>query len=146
MAFVLVRARSSSNPTITQLLRRISAECGTLIQCSQVVLCTGTFLAGEIHVGLRRFPAGRWGDRASPPDGLSRSLVEAGFALGRLQTGTPARLDKSTIRFDGLEVQEGEHAPEPFSFVHREVTNAVSTRSWHSQHALNDIRDRIAKS
>ena len=73
--------------------------------------------------GLKRFPAGRMGE--APSTGLSGSLASAGFALGRLQTGTPARLDKNTINFVGLERQDGDQHPLPFSFLNKAVDNAV---------------------
>ncbi|KAF8726182.1 hypothetical protein AX14_008005 [Amanita brunnescens Koide BX004] len=100
----------------------VRLDSGETIDCLQVVICTGTFLSGEIHLGLERFPAGRMGE--APSNGLSTSLASAGFALGRLQTGTPARLDKNTINFDGLERQDGDQHPLPFSFLNKTVDNA----------------------
>lgn len=73
--------------------------------------------------GMKRFPAGRIGD--APSIGLSASLKAAGFKLGRLQTGTPARLDGKTIDFSNMLRQDGDATPTPFSFLHREVDNAV---------------------
>ena len=73
---------------------------------------------------MKRFPAGRIGDDASI--GLSASLQRAGFRLGRLQTGTPARLDGDTIDFSRMERQDGDAVPSPFSFLHGKVDNAVS--------------------
>lgn len=72
---------------------------------------------------MKRFPAGRLND--APSIGLSASLNSAGFKLGRLQTGTPARLDGTTINFTGLARQEGDKVPSPFSYLNREVDNAV---------------------
>jgi len=79
----------------------------------------------ELFSGLKRFPAGRMGE--APSTGLSASLASAGFSLGRLQTGTPARLDKNTINFLGLERQDGDQHPLPFSFLNKAVDNAVGT-------------------
>ncbi|RLB38367.1 MAG: tRNA uridine-5-carboxymethylaminomethyl(34) synthesis enzyme MnmG, partial [Deltaproteobacteria bacterium] len=79
-----------------------------------VILTTGTFLRGLIHIGLQRFPAGRLGD--PPSDTLSQQLAELGFRLGRLKTGTTPRLNGRTIRYEGLEVQPGDAQPRPFSF------------------------------
>jgi tRNA U34 5-carboxymethylaminomethyl modifying enzyme MnmG/GidA len=79
----------------------------------------------NLFAGLKRFPAGRMGE--APSTGLSASLASAGFALGRLQTGTPARLDKNTINFVGLERQDGDQHPLPFSFLNKAVDNAVRT-------------------
>lgn len=73
--------------------------------------------------GMKRFPAGRLNDGLSL--GLSASLAAAGFKLGRLQTGTPARLDRNTIDFNGMAKQEGDATPLPFSYLNREVDNAV---------------------
>lgn len=78
-----------------------------------VVLTTGTFLRGEIHLGEERIQAGRVGD--GPSVGLARTLDNHGFPLGRLKTGTPPRLDGRTIDWAGLEVQPGDDPPEPFS-------------------------------
>jgi tRNA uridine 5-carboxymethylaminomethyl modification enzyme len=78
-----------------------------------VVLTTGTFLRGEIHLGLRRWPAGRYGD--APAVRLAESLSRAGFALQRLKTGTPPRLDGRTIDYDALPCQAGDDPGEPFS-------------------------------
>jgi tRNA uridine 5-carboxymethylaminomethyl modification enzyme len=78
---------------------------------------------------MKRFPAGRLND--APSLGLSASLATAGFKLGRLQTGTPARLDGNTINFSGMAKQEGDETPLPFSYLNREVDNAVRhTFSW----------------
>ncbi|KAF8652580.1 hypothetical protein AX16_004333 [Volvariella volvacea WC 439] len=100
----------------------VKLETGEVIHCSQVVICTGTFLGGEIHIGLKRIPAGRMGE--APSIGLSASLNAAGFKLGRLQTGTPARLDGKTINFSNMTRQEGDIHPSPFSFINRSVDNA----------------------
>ncbi|KAJ7119686.1 glucose inhibited division protein A-domain-containing protein [Mycena epipterygia] len=100
----------------------VKLESGEVIGCSQVVVCTGTFLSGEIHIGLKRFPAGRLNE--APSVGLSASLNSAGFKLGRLQTGTPARLDGKTINFTGMVRQDGDISPQPFSYLNTSVENA----------------------
>ncbi|KAJ6552086.1 glucose inhibited division protein A-domain-containing protein [Mycena vulgaris] len=100
----------------------VKLETGEIIGCSQVVVCTGTFLSGEIHIGLKRFPAGRLNE--APSVGLSASLNSAGFKLGRLQTGTPARLDGKTINFTGMTKQIGDNPPQPFSYLNTSVDNA----------------------
>jgi tRNA uridine 5-carboxymethylaminomethyl modification enzyme len=94
---------------------------GRTIRAGAVVLTTGTFLNGLIHIGDRKIPAGRVGE--APALGLSNDLSELGLKLGRLKTGTPARLDRKTIRWDQLEVQEADPEPVPFSFM----TEAIST-------------------
>ena len=80
-----------------------------------LVLTTGTFLRGVIHIGAERIPAGRVGE--PPAQKLAASLLAHGFALGRLKTGTPPRLDGATIAWDMLERQPGDAEPEPFSFL-----------------------------
>jgi tRNA uridine 5-carboxymethylaminomethyl modification enzyme len=86
-----------------------------------VVLTTGTFLRGEVHLGLERWPAGRVGD--APAVSLAHSLARAGFALSRLKTGTPPRLDGRTIEIDGLARQPGDDPPEAFSMLTGTIRN-----------------------
>src|SRR5438874_11847249 len=86
----------------------------------RVVLTTGTFLGGLIHIGEEKIPAGRVGE--APSLGLSRTLSRCGFALGRLKTGTPPRLDGKTIDWAGLQTQPGDDPPLPFSFLTRRIT------------------------
>ncbi len=93
---------------------------GRSIGCGAVVLTTGTFLRGVIHLGDQRTPAGRFGDQ--PSVSLARSLDAAGFALARLKTGTPPRLDGSTIDWERLEVQHGDPEPEFFSSLTTAIT------------------------
>jgi tRNA uridine 5-carboxymethylaminomethyl modification enzyme len=88
---------------------------GQRFAAGRVVLTTGTFLNGLIHIGEEKIPAGRVGER--PSLGLSQTLARQGFALGRLKTGTPPRLDRRTIDWTGLAVQPGDDPPPPFSFV-----------------------------
>lgn len=97
----------------------VRLEDGHTLPASQVVITTGTFLGGEIHIGLEAFPSGRMGEAAT--FGLSKSLREAGFQLGRLKTGTPPRLDADTIDFSVLEKQPGDSPPQPFSFLNNTV-------------------------
>ena len=101
-------------------IQGVRLESGDLLRCSKVVITTGTFLGGEIHIGLDVFPSGRIGEAATT--GLSKSLREAGFQLGRLKTGTPPRLDRKTIDFSILESQLGEEPPVPFSYLSDRVT------------------------
>ncbi len=98
----------------------VSADGGRW-PAAAVVLTTGTFLRGEIHLGLERWPAGRVGDPAAI--GLARRLDVAGFALGRLKTGTPPRLDGRTIDYGALARQPGDHPPEPFSSMTAAIIN-----------------------
>ncbi|MBV1928839.1 MAG: tRNA uridine-5-carboxymethylaminomethyl(34) synthesis enzyme MnmG, partial [Gammaproteobacteria bacterium] len=93
---------------------------GTEIPAAKVILTTGTFLRGLIHMGETKIPAGRIGD--DPSNGLSVTLERAGFELGRLKTGTPARLSGKTINWSVLEEQPGDDVPVPFSFLTKEIT------------------------
>src|SRR3954463_10427064 len=93
---------------------------GQEIRAASVVLTTGTFLRGLIHIGERQIPAGRVGE--APALGLSRTLERARFALGRLKTGTPPRLDGRTIDWGALEMQPGDDPPEPFSVLTERIT------------------------
>jgi len=93
---------------------------GRRIAAGRVVLTTGTFLGGLIHIGEEKIPAGRVGE--APSLGLSHTLRRCGFALGRLKTGTPPRLDGKTIDWAGLEVQPGDDPPVPFSFLTERIT------------------------
>lgn len=94
---------------------------GREIKASAVVLTTGTFLSGLIHIGEQQIPAGRAGEL--PALGLSKTLARFEFALGRLKTGTPPRLDSRTIDWDSLELQQADAEPEPFSMLTQKIEN-----------------------
>lgn len=94
---------------------------GRRFASGSIVLTTGTFLRGLIHIGSETFPAGRMGE--GPALGLSRTFARLGFSLGRLKTGTPPRLDGRTIDWAALESQPGDEPPEPFS----SLTTAISS-------------------
>ena len=98
----------------------VRTEAGDEFSAGQVVLTTGTFLKGMIHVGDTRTPAGRWGE--APALGLSNRLYGLGLRMGRLKTGTPARLAKTSIDWDALDQQAADDVPVPFSFLNREIT------------------------
>ncbi len=93
---------------------------GRDIGCAAVILTTGTFLRGLIHIGEKQIPAGRVGE--APAMGLSTTLERYGFTLGRLKTGTPPRLDGTTIDWKSLEMQPGDDVPEPFSMLTDRIT------------------------
>ncbi len=93
---------------------------GHILRAGAVVLTTGTFLDGLIHIGEERIPAGRHGE--APARRLSQRLYGLDLKLGRLKTGTPARLDGKTIAYDRLEEQPGDQPPVPFSFLTTEIT------------------------
>ena len=106
--------------TVTELMTDEKGVCGVILECgtriysSAVILTTGTFLDGIVHIGLRNYPAGRAGE--PPADKLSKSLAALGLKLGRFMTDTPPRLDGRTIDYSGLDVQYGDEPPVPFSF------------------------------
>ena len=84
-----------------------------------MILTTGTFLDGLIHIGKKTIPAGRVGE--NPSIGLSNTLKKLNFALGRLKTGTPPRIDGRTIDYSKVEVQPGDEIPRPFSSMTEKV-------------------------
>ena len=95
--------------------RGVVTAAGERISAASVVVTTGTFLRGVIHIGEHRVAAGRAGE--APALALARSFERIGFRLGRLKTGTPPRLDGRTIAWKGLAVQDGDPVPQPFSFL-----------------------------
>ncbi len=111
---------------------------GRSFSAGAVVLTTGTFLRGLIHMGERKIPAGRVGE--APALGLSATLERAGLALGRLKTGTPPRLDGRTIDWAALEMQPGDDPPVPFSFLTERIANRQVkcgiTRTTPATHAI----------
>jgi len=123
--------------------RGVVTEAGERLTAGRVVLTTGTFLRGMIHLGEERIPAGRVGD--DPATGLSATLDRAGFQLGRLKTGTPPRLDGRTIDWNALDVQHGDDPPEAFSPMTPALPNPQVvchiTATTPDAHAL--IRDNL---
>jgi tRNA uridine 5-carboxymethylaminomethyl modification enzyme len=119
---------------------------GRAFETGAVVLTTGTFLRGLIHIGERQIPAGRVGE--APAVGLSGTLERAGLVLGRLKTGTPPRLDGETIDWKALEVQPGDDPPEPFSMLTERIANpqikCAITRTTPATHEI--IRANVHRS
>ena len=119
---------------------------GRRLLCGAVVLTTGTFLGGLIHIGDRSFPAGRMNERATY--GISRRLRDAGLRIGRLKTGTPPRLDGRTINWCGLEMQAADDKPVPFSFLTETIPNRQIecgvTRTTAATHSV--IRENLHRS
>jgi tRNA uridine 5-carboxymethylaminomethyl modification enzyme len=111
-----------------------------------VVLTTGTFLKGVIHIGTKRIPAGRVGE--APAVGLSDRLYGLGFQMGRLKTGTPARLDGSTIDWARLEMQPSDADPVPFSFLTAKITNPqiACGITWTTPETHRIIAENMAQS
>ena len=102
-------------------VRGVKLADGRPLSAGAVVLTTGTFLRGLIHIGEKKIPAGRVGE--APAMGLSRTLDSLGFALGRLKTGTPPRLDGRSIDWSSLQMQPGDEPPEPFSVLTTRIAN-----------------------
>ena len=101
-------------------VRGVESQIGEIFEADAVILTTGTFLKGLVHIGLRNFNAGRAGDFAAM--GLSDDLAHHGFRIGRLKTGTCPRLDARTIDYSALEIQPGDEPPPPFSFRTERIT------------------------
>lgn len=119
---------------------------GRELRCAAVVLTTGTFLRGEIHLGEKRWAAGRFGE--APSIGLADTLARLGLRMGRLKTGTPARLDGTTIDYSVCEAQPGDAEPVPFSFLTQAITTPQVpcwiTNTTAATHTI--IRDNLHRS
>lgn len=119
---------------------------GEALTAKAVVLTTGTFLNGVIHIGSTRQAAGRMGD--APAIGLSKTLYSLGLHMGRLKTGTPPRLDGRTIDWAALDMQPGDDPPTPFSFLTREIRTpqiqcGITRTTAASHKVLTDNLDRL---
>lgn len=127
-------------------LAAIITADGRRIRCGAAVITSGTFLRGEIHIGEKRFPAGRVGD--APAIGLALAFERLGLPLARLKTGTPPRLDGRTIDWGALEAQPGDDPPEPLSWMTERITNRQVTcgitATTPETHAI--IRDNLQSS
>jgi len=128
------------------MLTGVICEDGRTYAAPRVVLTTGTFLKGMIHIGEERIPAGRHGE--APALGLSDRLYAAGLSMGRLKTGTPARIQKSSIDWESLEQQAADDRPIPFSFLNKDITvpqvTCAITHTNTQTHAI--IEENIEKS
>ncbi|WP_341757535.1 MULTISPECIES: tRNA uridine-5-carboxymethylaminomethyl(34) synthesis enzyme MnmG [unclassified Candidatus Tisiphia] len=127
-------------------VKALILDDGTRIECQKTVLTTGTFLSGLIHIGPKKIPSGRVGER--PSYGLSNTLKDLGFSLGRLKTGTPPRIDGRTIDYNEVEVQAGDAVPRPFSELTDSIKvkqiNCFVTRTTEQTHEI--IRNNLDKS
>jgi tRNA uridine 5-carboxymethylaminomethyl modification enzyme len=134
-----------------QMVVGVRTGTGEDISCAKVVLTTGTFLNGLIHIGETQIPAGRMKIEdgvEAPSIGLSKTLYGFGLAMGRLKTGTPPRLDGRTIDWAALEMQQGDEPPSPFSFLTKAITTPQIacgiTRTTLATHAV--IRANLHRS
>ncbi|MEH6487465.1 tRNA uridine-5-carboxymethylaminomethyl(34) synthesis enzyme MnmG [Hyphomonas oceanitis] len=128
------------------ILTGVVGLSGTVYHARSVVITTGTFLKGMIHIGDKRIPAGRVGE--APAIGLSDRLYGMGLPMGRLKTGTPARLDGSTIAWDQLEMQAADELPVPFSYMtdRIEVPQVACGITWTTADTHAIIADNINQS
>ena len=115
----LYQAQVARILTKSNTVAGIETTLGEKFYCKQLIICAGTFLNGLIHIGLKHFSGGRLGEDASKE--LSHSLKDLGFDIGRFKTGTCARLDKRTINFRKLRIQDGDKEPLPFSFSTKDL-------------------------
>ena len=127
-------------------VRGVESQIGEIFEAAAVVLTTGTFLKGLVHVGDRNYSAGRAGDFAAM--GLSEDLARLGFRIGRLKTGTCPRLDSRTIDYSRLEVQPGDEPPPAFSFRTRQISqNQIPCHlTWTNARTHDIIRASIDRS
>ena len=122
----------------------IITQSGKKISCNKLILTTGTFLNGLIHIGENKTPAGRFNEK--PTTGLSEQLEKFNFSIGRLKTGTPPRLDSGTINFANLEEQRADADPYFFSFLTDKITNAqVSCRMTYTNEKVHNIISKNIK-
>ncbi|MDC3054747.1 tRNA uridine-5-carboxymethylaminomethyl(34) synthesis enzyme MnmG [Candidatus Pelagibacter sp.] len=113
-------------------------QSGKEIRSSKIILTTGTFLNGLIHIGDQKTPAGRFNEQ--PSTGLSEQLEKYNFKVGRLKTGTPPRLDSRTINFENLEEQHADDDPYFFSFLTKKIINKqISCRMTYTNEAVHKI-------
>src|SRR4029079_18478160 len=121
-----IRAESAEDLILKDgMVTGVVTASGEEILCGKVVLTTGTFLNGLIHVGETKIPAGRMKIEdgvEAPSVGLSKTLYGIGLKMGRLKTGTPPRLEGKTIDWAALEMQQGDDPPSPFSFLTKTIT------------------------
>jgi tRNA uridine 5-carboxymethylaminomethyl modification enzyme len=114
---------------------------GKKVLCSKLILTTGTFLNGLIHIGDERTPAGRYDEK--PSTGLSEQLEKYDFKIGRLKTGTPPRLDSRTINYENLEEQFADHDPYFFSFLTKKnINEQVSCRMTYTNDKVHKIIEK----
>ena len=121
-----------------------STKSGKEIKSSKIILTTGTFLNGLIHIGEEKTPAGRFNEK--PSTGLSEQLQKFDFKIGRLKTGTPPRLDARTINFENLEKQHADDDPYFFSFLTKKNLNKqISCRMTYTNHIVHKIISKNMK-
>ncbi len=119
----------------------VVTQTGQVFDSKSVVLTSGTFLNGLIHIGESQYGGGRSGERASV--GISASLEDLGFEIGRLKTGTPPRIDGRSIDYNQLEVQHGDENPNPFSFTTKELPSIDEQLTCWIGYTNNDVHEML---
>ncbi|VVT48915.1 uncharacterized protein SAPINGB_P002013 [Magnusiomyces paraingens] len=148
VADILIDHEATSPNATHGKVSGVVLESGQIISTNNVVITTGTFLSGELHIGLEVFPGGRVGEKAT--FGLSHTLKTAGFQMGRLKTGTPPRLARESINFEGMMVQYPDNPATPFSYLNDTISladdqvNCYMTRTNPSSHKI--LMDNFDKS
>ena len=138
-----------SDPVIRFIFKKNSiigfeTQSGKTVFCKKLILTTGTFLNGIIHVGKKQTPAGRFNEK--PSTGLSEQLKKYNFKIGRLKTGTPPRLDGRTINFNNLEEQKADEDPYYFSFLTKKILNKqISCRMTYTNEVVHKIISKNLK-
>ena len=122
----------------------IITQSGMKISCTKLILTTGTFLNGLIHIGTQKTPAGRFNEK--PSTGLSEQLEKYNFSIGRLKTGTPPRLDSRTINYENLEEQHADTHPYFFSFLtSKNINKQVSCKMTYTNEKVHKIISKNIK-
>jgi tRNA uridine 5-carboxymethylaminomethyl modification enzyme len=139
----IVEAQATEITTQKDNVRAVRCSDERIFNAPTLILTTGTFLRGLMHIGTEQFAGGRLGE--PPANELSNSLRRLGLELGRLKTGTPARLDMATVDLDELEVQHGDEKPVPFSFMNETITRPqIPCWITYTNEKIHDlIRDNL---
>ncbi len=141
----IVEATAAEIITREKKVRAVRCSDGRIYNTPTIILTTGTFLSGLMHIGTEQFAGGRLGEPAA--NELSESLRQLGLKLERLKTGTPARLDTATIDLDKLEIQQGDEKPVPFSFMNETITRPQIPCwiTYTNEKIHNLIRDNLQR-
>jgi tRNA uridine 5-carboxymethylaminomethyl modification enzyme len=139
-------SKDSWDKGFTSKIRGVVLDNGQKIFSTCVVLTTGTFLRGVIHIGNTKTNAGRFGEE--PTSGISKTLESCNFSLARLKTGTPPRIEKNSIDFSQLEEQAGDNPPQPFSYLNAkiEVPQISCFITYTNQKTHEIIKNNLSKS
>lgn len=124
------------------IIKGVILNDGTFLKCDKVVITTGTFLGGEIHIGLKYWPAGRINEISSL--GLSDTFKKIGFMMGRLKTGTPPRISSKSINYDKVSIELGDNPPEPMSFLNdRPLIKSEDQIKCYGTYTTDKVKDIV---